>query len=521
MASLHRFPRLPLLCAAAIAGAGPARGQDIALQPEPTRWRLSLVQAFTDGPEDLGLVGVHYSLGEPFAGLPGMHVGVGAYAGTWGDLGGYFASGLEVGWRRALVDDWTSEFGLFAGGGGAEQGDSGNGLVLRPHVALEHPLSRSWNWRFELAFASAAGGDLDGLQVGVGVSAARELLTGNWSFAELGELPVDELLAVPQRLDASIVHVDPSSGTSRPGRPAREFDLFALRTHFAVGRSLYVPIEYASAVHGDAGGYRQIMLGLGEWGPRFTPHVVGVKEVLVGAGGGADYQTGGGALAQVNAGLEFPFSNGWSAHVKGGYQWSFGGDFDGWVVHVGASYAPVFGELPRDFRRSRVATEGLSMDEAELGSYVVSLKHKTVSLGGGVLDEAGFPLDDRLQLAGVGLEREVLASVDVLVNLFSAWDGDVGGYQEVQVGGRYRLEVFRPWQTNGEVYLQYLAGSGSGGVDNRTGLFHEFGAGWRFSPSEGLWVALEASRAVAESGSYEGDAFGVHVGWAFGRARVR
>ena len=517
----HPFARLPSLAVAAGVLAGTARAQDLQLETEPSRWRLSVVQGFTDGPDDLGAIGVHYQLGEPFPALPNVHFGIGAYAGAWGDLGGWFASGFETGWRQPLAGGWTGEVGVFAGGAGAEVGDSGNGFFLRPHVALERPLSRTWNWRVELAYGAQPGGDQDGVQIGVGVSAAREILTTDWSFAELLELDDAELFAVPQRVDASIVHVDPSSGTGRTGRPAREFQLFALRTHFAVGRDLYLPLEYASAVHGDAGGFRQLAFGIGEWGPRFTPHVIGVKELLVGAGGGSDYDTGGGFFAQANAGLEFPIARGFSAHVKGGYQVSFDGDFDAWVVHVGASYAPDYRELPRDFDRRRLSGEGLSSSDVELGEYIVSVKHKTVSPARAVLDANGFPLDDAIHLAGVGLERELMSGLDVLFNLFSAWEGDVGGYQEVQLGARYRLEVFRPWQTTGQFYVQYLAGSGSGDVDNPTGLLHEFGAGWRFSPSEGVWMAIEGAHAIAESGTYEGDVLGLHVGWAFGRPRIR
>jgi hypothetical protein len=519
--AMRPFPQWFFLLGLLLAvAAPPATAQDLELVPQRTRWRLTLEHADPDGTDELGLLGLHYDVFDPLSRYPNAYVGLGAYAGVWGDRGGYLALGVEGGWRLPLVNGWAFETGMFVGGGGSDFGDDGSGLMLRPHVALEAPLNRAWAWRMEVAYAASPGGDLNGLQLALGFSGTRQFLTSGYSAFELDPLAPTELNRTPLRLEPSLLYFDPSSGTRRSFGQANSFTMLGVRTHHALGRNVYLPIEYAAAVGGDAGGYRQFMFGIGEWGPRFTPHVWGVKEVLVGAGGGGGYDTGGGALVQVNAGLEFPLKNDWSASIKGGYLTAIDGNFDGWTLQAAASWSPSFYSTPRNFDIERFYDEGLSEDDATLDDYIISLRHKSIAIAGNVRDANGNQLDNDLQLIGLGLQRQIVEDLDVELNTFTAWDGDVGGYHELGLGLRYRVDVLQPWQTTGQFYLKYQLGSAGGGVDNRSGLFHEVGAGWRFTPSEGLWVAAELARIDSDRGTFGGDVFGLHLEWAFSRPRV-
>lgn len=519
---MRAFPPLAALLGAALlagATAPSAPAQDLELVPETTRWRISLEHGDPDGPDELGLLGLHYDVFDVL-GYRDAYLGLGAYAGVWGDRGGYLAAGVEGGYRWELERGRAVEAGLFFGGGGTERGDDGSGMFVRPHVAFEAPLTRAWNWRFELGYTHVPGGDLGGPQLAIGFSGTREFLTTDWTVYDLDRLDPDELRILPARLEPSVIYFDPSSGTERSGRAPRAFGMLGVRTHQALGRNVYIPIEYASAVGGDAGGYRQVMFGIGEWGPRFTPHVWGVKEILVGAGGGSGYDTGGGALAQINTGLEFPFHPDWAASVRAGYLFAIDGDFDGVTLQASASWSPSFYATPRDFDRERFFDVGLSEEDAILDDYIVSVRHKSISRSGRVLDAGGQELEEDVQLIGVGLQRQLIDDLDLEVNTFTAWEGDVGGYHEVGLGLRYRLDVLRPWQTSGQFYVKYQIGSAGGGVDNRSGLFHELGAGWRFTPAQNLWVALELARTTADSGTFDGDILGLQFEWAFGRPRV-
>ncbi|MEZ5977958.1 MAG: hypothetical protein R3F34_07060 [Planctomycetota bacterium] len=512
-----------ILPAALALAAGPAAAQDIELFPHDTRWRLTLQHLDPPSGSTTGLVGIHYDLLHPFRSYPNLYVGAATYAGVVGDRGGFLATGFEGGLRRSIGDGWWLEGGLFAGGGGSGIGDDGTGLVLRPHVALEAPLSESWNWRLELAYWSTPGGDSDGVQLALGVSGARNLLTGDWSFGELDELNPNELMEVPTRVEPIVVLVDPSSGTRRSGssEPDRRFGLVGVRMHHSLGRNLYVPVEYAAAAAGDSGGFRQIMFGLGEWGPRFTPWVWGVKEVLIGAAGGGGYDTGGGLAGRVNVGLEFPFDEGWSASVTGGYEWAFGGHFDAWTMQASVSWTPQHYALPKGFDRTRLTDEALAESDVELEDWIVSVSHKSLKLRSDAVRRDGGPIDGTVSMAGIGLEREIAPNLDLLVDTYSAWNGDVGGQQEILTGLRYRLDALRPWDVHGQFYVKFELGAGSGPADTGSGLLQEFGAGWRFSPSDGLWAAVEALHVSSTSGSFEGDGLGLHLGWAFSRPVAR
>lgn len=502
------------------AVAPTASGQDLELVPQTTRWRISLEHADPDGTDELGLLGLHYDVFDLLGRYPNAYLGLGAYAGVWGDRGGYLAAGVEGGYRWELEGGRALEAALFFGGGGSDRGDDGTGLFLRPSIAFESPFTRAWNWRVELAHTYVPGGDLGGPQLALGFSGTRDFLTTDWSVYDLDRLDATELRALPARVEPSVMYFDPSSGTERSGRSPRRFGMLGLRTHHALGRNVYLPIEYLAAAGGNAGGYRQVMFGIGEWGPRFTPHVWGVKELLVGAGGGAGYDTGGGALAQFNTGLEIPFRSEWSASVRAGYLFAIDGDFDGLTLQASASWSPSFYSTPRDFDRERFYDLGLSEDDALLDEYVVSVRYKSLSRGGTVLDDQGQVLEKDLQLIGLGLQRQLIEDVDVEVNTFTAFEGDVGGYHELGLGLRYRIDVLRPWQTSGQFYLKYQLGAAGGAVDNRSGLFHEVGAGWRFTPANDLWVALEFARTDSDSGTFDGDILGLQFEWGFGRPRV-
>ena len=65
----------------------------------------------------MGLVGVHYDL-RLFKQAPSMYLGIGGYGAARGEEGGFFTTGVTLGWKPDLFDAIRLDTGVHLGAGG-------------------------------------------------------------------------------------------------------------------------------------------------------------------------------------------------------------------------------------------------------------------------------------------------------------------------------------------------------------------------------------------------------------------
>ena len=506
---------LTAVACALTLGAPPSTAQDLELNAVRARWRATLEQLDPGGDDDLWVGGLHYDLFDRLRVLPGSYVGIGGYGALAGERGGLLVAGLTFGLREPLNERWTLDLGAFVGGGGGDgrgnvdsTEDYGSGLYLRPHVALEYGTGLV-RWRIEASHVDMPGGDLSSTQLAIGIQGFDELITAGYTFEDLALMDEEALVEGYAPLTLGTTWILPVGNAARLNG-ARLDDSIALATlglERGLGDGWYAPFELGGAYAGSVSGYAQLLGGLGHrsW---VVPRSVGLRtEALVGGGGGGRVDTGGGLLLSARTGLEFQFGPSWIGHLTGGYQIAPTGDFQGATIGLGASYSPVPLELKNGYPRSLLSEEGLYSFEVGLDPWTFEFLHKTYALDSDAVRSDQTPLEDDVHMFGLGLSKAVHHRVELNARAFTAWEGEIPGYHEGQIGARFLIPVLEPLDT-GQFYLQYHAGAaGGGGIENGSGLTHNLVAGWRWKPWRGLRFGFEAGRMESDRGGLDGDLF--------------
>ncbi|QDU69421.1 hypothetical protein [Engelhardtia mirabilis] len=512
---------MPLALAALAWLAPTAAAQDLELDALRARWRAEIEWLDPDGTDQLLVGGLHYDLLDPFQQVPGMYVGMGGFSALAGDRGGFLVAGATVGWRAALDRDWTLDLGQFIGGGGGGPGgrERDGGLYLRPHIAFERRFGPT-SLRLEVSHVSMPDGGIDSTQVALGFQGFDELITAGYSIEDLGMLPANAFAAGRMPLGGSIRHISPSSRSRRlDGSPLRRRILLSsLAVERGLGERWYVPMELSGAFAGDVAGYAHFLTGLGYRSPLFENLVDWRTQATLGGGGGGGVDTGGGLLASARTGLEARVGNDWRVHLMGGYLTAVDGHFGGPTISLGASWSPVPVELRSNFDRSRLAEEGVWAEDLRLDPWTVQVMAKYYDLRSSSTLANGDKVKDRtISLMGVGTEKNIAENVDLSLRAFSAYEGDVGGYQEGQLGLRYTIPLKQPIEA-GDFYVQYHAGAAGGGdLDVGSGFIHAIAMGWRWNPIRALRIGVEVGRVDSKQGSFAADSFAVTLSWGVTR----
>lgn len=519
---------IPLRISAALGAATllapSAFAQGYQLEEVPARWRFSLESVDVNGIGDGSLFGVQYELLDVL-GTPGLFAGVGGYGSLTGDLGGFFAGGLDLGWRRPLSSRFSIEAGAFVGaGGGGTVGVDASGLALRPFVALEHQ-SESYGLRFELANTRLLGTEVDELSLALGLTVPVRFLSGHQRSSWTDPISINALELDRWELESAIALMDPTSGSKRLDGSSYEdgLSLGGIKLNAVLDEDSHIPIEAWGAVAGGAAGYRALMAGYGLHGPLLESVVPGglewELELLGGVAGGGGTDTGGGLALEANAGVRARFSPNWTAHVALSYLDTPTGDLTATGLQLGVAWDPRMLSLAPDYDRSRLASESLPPSEGLFDVWQFGTAYKVYRPRAGKLKTGGSTYDSSLHLAGVGAERHINEFFSVLVRAFGAVGGNVGGYSEGLGGLRLAASPF-DFLGDSELYLEYdIGAAGGGGVNVGSGLVHQTTAGLAWSPWTGVEFGVGLGRMNARlSGDFSASV--IEAGVSFDVARL-
>jgi len=509
-------------CAALMAPSAFAQGYQ--LEEVPARWRFSLESIDVNGVGDGSLLGVQYELMDVFD-TPGLFAGLGGYGSMTGDLGGFFAGGLNLGWRQSLAERFAVEAGAFVGaGGGGAAAVGASGLVLRPFIALEHT-SENYGLRLELANTSLAGADFNEVALSLGLTLPVRFLSGHQRSSWADPISISALDFERWELESAVAFLDPTSGSQR--RDGTTFgdglSLGGIKLNADLSDSSHIPIEAWGAVGGGTSGYRALMAGYGLHGPLLSSVVPGglqwELELLGGLAGGGNTDTGGGLAFEANAGVRARFAANWTAHVALSYFDAPTGDLTATGLQLGLAWDPRMLSLGSSYDRSRLATEALPPSEGLFDVWQMGTAYKIYRPRAGKLKSDGAKYASSLHLAGLSAERHINEFFSVLVRAFGAVEGNVGGYSEGLAGMRLAASPF-DFLGNTELYLEYDIGAAGGGAVNvGSGLIHQTTAGLAWSPWTGVEVGFGIGRMNARlSGDFSASV--IEAGVSFDVARL-
>lgn len=517
--------RLLVPLAALVLLGADAAAQDVRLESHPTRWRLTgaFFSVESGGPRDgdeVGLVGIHYDVLQPFESLPGLFLGLGGYGAASGDRGGLFFGGLTAGWMHPLSPNWTLEAALFAGGGGGGDGPESEGMAIRPHVALERHLDLV-SLRLEAGFLDLKDDPIDDFHLALGITIPTEILSAR-EAARGPEIPDVAVVERPLRITPLVQVVDTASDTRRStgGPYPGDLSLIGIGVDYFLGPHLYVPVEAWGAAGGGASGYAAAYSGLGWSLPFFGERVRLELQALLGAAGGGELDVGGGLSWQARGGLRTQLWGPLSLIVQGGWLDAPNGSLEGSSVTAGLSWSTNTPALRIEYPRSRLESEGLSEDRARVRTTRLQVLNKTYTPRSESRTRSGQTYEKTINLLGVGFEQPVFGDISLLGRAYAAWEGDVGGYGEGLFGVKYEFAPLVDERHHFSISMEAGAGGG-GGMDVGSGLIWQFHSGWRYDLSERTALSAEFGYMQPNRGSFAAETFQIGWTWDLNRAVLR
>ena len=490
--------------------------QDIRLQDRKTRWRITGEYFEVDSDENLGLLGVHYDRLELWERFPDFYAGVGGYAAVSGQRGGFISGGLSGGWLHEFKPGWFVDLGMFAGGG-VESEDHSAGLFLRPHVAIERAF-RLFGLRLEIANPDFVDDEVHDLHLAVGLTLSSEVLDA-YESGRAERIPRSALVKRRLRFTPMVAEIYPDTGQHRvSGRPLnRDIQMMGFGVDYFLGKMLYVPIEAFGATSGSVGGFTTMMTGLGVSIPLIEDRASLELKALGGAGGGGDVHTGGGFMWSARGGVKVVLYGPLSLDFSVGTMEAAKGDFEANVATLGLTWSSHIPELKVGYPRSRLGKQGLPEDSAKINTTRLQLLNKLYTPHSEARHADGSEMEKTSNLLGIGFEQPISDSLAILGRIYTAWEGDIGGYKEGLIGLKYEFTPLIDERHHFFAYGEVGAGGG-GDMDVGSGIIYQVGAGYRYEVTEATSLLVDWGFTQPDRGSFEAETFQIGISWDLHRA---
>lgn len=503
--------RVPALALAVSAVLGTVVcAQDIQLERDLTRWRLSVEQLDNQG-DDIGVLGVHYDALGIASVYPPLYAGIGGYVGVSGGTDGFLVGGFSLGsiWSPAPL--WSIDMGVFGGAGGSPSRSVRDGWVVRPALAIERMFGL-YGLRAEAAWWDGDDYDSD-FSIAVGLTLSSEFLTGR-DVRPLPHIPADQVEHPELRVTPRWMWMDPDSDAERRdgSKLDEDLSLVGLGVDYFLTDHVFLLGDIYGGTGGSVDGFIIAGAGLGFSVPivgdvvRFEARASGI------AGGGGGVETDSEIGWRALGGLRANVTDSIGIELMGGTTEFPSADFHAPTAMVGLSWTTRPVEFGLDYPRGNLEREGLSGEDTRLQELRFGPLAKFYSPPGDAHKKNGDEYQDLIKLAGFGVERPVFDFLTLTARAFAAYADDMGGYKEGLLGARIEwvpLE-FREVRLG----LHFEGGpAGGGGADLESGLIGVFSGGVGIPITDRVLFHLDWGKMEASQGSWEAEAVTTGITW--------
>ncbi len=457
--------------------------------------------------EEMGIVGASYLLSSDM----GFYYGVGVYGSVSGDRGGFFTTGLELGYEHALYKNISFDIGLYGGGGGSGKAPMVKGLVLRPHAGLLYDASF---WRLGVAYSMVTfpSVDISSDQIALQLEIPFETVSANTKdsdslYRSLQQYTGEYEFGWSDHYIAAIFHkyfpLGDTKGTES-GQSLEDVSLVGFEYGSYFNRAWFGFIETSGAVKDGAGGYAEILGGVGYDLSLYKN--LGVKAKLsLGSGGGGEIDTGGGFIYKADAMLYYKPVKQLTVNIGGGYIDAPQGSFSAKTATVSLAYNMTF--LETDGNTQYLDTDH-DLTTGEWNIRVANqcyLYSETISY---------TEQDTAVQLFGLKIDRYINENFYLSGQAYSTYSGSINGYASGLVGIGYRTPRFFEKLS---LYFEMLGGAGaSGNADTEGGAIVQPMAGLEYAFNNTIGMQLGAGRIKSIQGRLNTTVVDIGLVYKFG-----
>ena len=485
----------------------PLHVQAEALRKHQGFYRSTYESVSLSSEEEMGFLGITYLVENQW----GLYYGLGVYGAIKGQRGGFFTGGVEMGYQQKIFDHFVADMGLFAGGGGGGAAAQGGGMMLRPHVALLYD-ARYFKAGLSYSRVDFLNGDIKSDQWALQVEMPFEMLTidpqSEQAFQTyLKSYQGDEQLGWSRHyFSATFQQYFPRSGTKDTANQSdlETISLLGFEYGAYMDAHCFGYLETAGAMGGGAGGYAEVLGGMG-YEYAFIPTLGMKAKVALGSAGGGKVDTGGGFVYKAGIAAFYRPLSTLCLGVEAGYMKAPQGSFSANTMKMTLAYNMDFLGIKHDDESSNWTTQ------SEVGIWSIRVVNQTY-LGSSTVR---YNQDDQVvELVGLKIDREIIGGFYISGQAYGAYAGDVGGYASGLMGVGYRTPKFFNFLA---LYGEALGGAGAGGgVATQGGAIVQPMAGLDISVSQRLSLQVGGGMIKALDGTLNTAVVDLGIAYRFG-----
>ena len=256
---------------------------------------------------------------------PNLYWGIEAAGAASGGVAGYAEFLGTVGAETALFNNTTVGGRVSLGMGGGGGVSVGGGLLTKAAGYLTYDLTEALHFSLEGGYAVAPDGNFK-----AGFASGNVVLDLDHPYRVGGTPRITE--------NGFIFGSEHYFNARMKSGDTRSLDLVTIRLNRYLNDAVYLTGQAHSAYNGGAGSYSVGLVGLGYRSAPVLPNVVVGAEMLVGAAGGGGVDSGGGAVVQPMAFVEYQWTRTLGLKVSAGEMKSWNGGLNTAVLDVAVNF---------------------------------------------------------------------------------------------------------------------------------------------------------------------------------------
>jgi len=448
-------------------------------------YRISFENIKISPSEDMGLSGLSY-LFEP---NDNIYYGASMYGAVSGKRGGFFVGGFNLGLKYPLYKNFYLDSGVFIGGGGGGSAPQGGGLMLKGYGGGLYEFNSGYSLGINYSYVNFPNGDISSSQLSLVADMKFETL---FVKPNLQETILDNFYFVNKKdyLVATTQIYFPKDGTQKVNGAFLEEDIKLLGVEYGLNISdnIITYIESAGALGGDSTGYMEVLGGLG-YSSRYKKVEANVK-LSLGAGGGGQVDTGGGAITKGSLTINYSPLKALKAGVGVGFYHAFDGNFD-------AKFAKVQVGLNTNFLSLSSQKSNIDFDMLRTQKFTIRFSHQTY-----IYDETLSPRKDgvAIELLGTKIDWYFNENFYISGQGFAAYAGGAGGYAT----GLFGLGYIQPLVSDFSLVGEFSGGAAGGGsIQTGSGMIVQPTLGFMYDINKHMSLELMAGKILAIDGELD------------------
>ncbi|WP_010134754.1 hypothetical protein [Ochrovirga pacifica] len=454
---------------------------------------LKMPYDFNAKDKKMALGGLHYQI--PITNK--FYLGTNTHAALFGDQGGLFTLGIEIGLRQPIFKNLSLDTNLDFGGGGGYRSLINKGAYINPNIGLAYQF-KNITFGAQYSHFNFYTGSIKDNSVSLFLEFSTKIQTALYSEKN-NSYDLNNVNKLNNKKSAFAIKLDQYFPF---GRTRKDFEhnsellrntLYLLGFEYQkyINQNTFVFIHSDAVYSGLVAGFMDIFGGIG-YEPIQTNHFNIFTKLAIGSAGGR-VRAEGGATMYPSLGIDYHISSKTSLFAHVGYTRALDGYFEAYTMGGGIKFSTQPQKV-QELTPTKIYTKGVR----------VSMQHQTYL---DIKRQVREPLD-QLHLLALQFNYDLNKSLYLIAQTAFAYESryngsnfesakwGAGGYADGMIG----MGVYSPIFAKGKIqpFAEVLIGAGGGaGIDAGGGIISKVKVGSYYKLTSHLSLIVSGGKVIS------------------------